>query len=90
MGKRSKSKVTDVLSASEIGQYLYCSRAWQLHRMGYEPESPSLAPGKQAHVALGDRLDGFETRLHYSRWYTAVGLILLCASILLFMFGVIL
>jgi CRISPR/Cas system-associated exonuclease Cas4 (RecB family) len=90
MGKRSKSKTTDVLSASEIGQYLYCSRAWQLHRMGYEPESPSLEPGKQVHTALGDRLDSLDTRLRYSRWYAVVGFILLCMSILLILFGVIL
>jgi len=90
MGKRTKSSATDVLSASEIGQYLYCSRAWQLHRMGYKPESPFLEPGKQAHVALGNQLDSLETRLRSSRWYAAIGLALLFLSILLLLFEVVL
>ena len=90
MGKRTKSNIADVLSASEIGQYLYCSRAWQLHRMGYEPESPFLEPGKQAHVMLGNQLDHLETRLWSSRWLTVIGIALLCMSILLLLLGVIL
>lgn len=90
MGKRSKSIANDVLSASEIGQYIYCLYAWQLRRMGYEPESPFLEQGTQAHVALGDQLDNLEDRLRFSRWYMVIGFILLCVSLLLLLFGVIL
>jgi hypothetical protein len=89
MGKRSNSTSSDVLSASEIGQYIYCSYAWQLRRMGYEPESPFLEQGTQAHVALGDQLDTFEARLRFTRWYIVIGLVLLCMSLLLLLFGVI-
>jgi hypothetical protein len=90
MGKRSKINVSDVLSASEIGQYIFCSYAWQLRRMGYEPESPYLEQGTRTHIALGDQLDDFEFRLSSSRRYIIIGLILLCASILLLLIGVIL
>jgi len=90
MGKQSNSITNDVLSASEIGQYIYCSYAWQLRRMGYEPESPFLAQGTQAHVTLGDQLDDFEARLCSSRWYIVIGLVLICISLLLLLLGVVL
>jgi hypothetical protein len=90
MGKRTVLKKTDVLSASEIGQYQYCSYGWLLQRCGYEPESPFLESGKQVHVALGNTLDGFETKIRYSRWYTLLGFVVLCVAFLLILFGVIL
>jgi hypothetical protein len=38
------------IRASEIGSYLYCSRAWWYGRQGYEPENRAeLAAGLQLH-----------------------------------------
>jgi hypothetical protein len=90
MGKPKVLKKTDVLSASEIGQYHYCSCAWMLQRCGYEPESPYLEAGKQIHVALGDTIDGFETKIHYARWYAILGFLVLCVAVFLFFIEVIL
>jgi hypothetical protein len=90
MGKTKVLKKTDVLSASEIGQYHYCSCAWMLQRCGYEPESPYLEIGKQIHVALGDTIDGFETKIHYARWYAILGFQVLCVAVFLFFIEVIL
>jgi hypothetical protein len=90
MGKRSLVKKTDVLSASEIGQYIYCSCAWQLQRCGYEPESPFLEVGKQVHVAMGDKIDGLEGKMRYSRLLVFLGFVVLCVAFLLVLFGVIL
>jgi len=90
MGKTKILKKTDVLSASEIGQYYYCSCAWMLQRCGYEPESKYLESGKQIHVALGDTIDGFETKIHYARWYTILGFLVLCVAVFLFFIEVIL
>ena len=53
MGKRKVLKKTDVLSASEIGQYHYCSCAWHLQRCGYEPESPYLEIRKTDPCGIG-------------------------------------
>jgi hypothetical protein len=83
MGKRKVMKKSDVLTASEIGQYHYCSCAWLLQRCGYEPESPYLESGKQIHVALGDTIDGLETKIRFARWYAILGLLVLCVAILL-------
>jgi hypothetical protein len=90
MGKRSLLKKTEVLSASEIGQYIYCSCAWWLQRYGYEPESPFLEPGKQAHVAMGNKIDGLEGKMRYSRLLALLGFAVLCVAFLLVFFGVIL
>lgn len=90
MRKYSVQKKSDVLSASEIGQYSYCSLAWFLQRCGYEPESPYLEPGKQGHIALGNTLDGFEVRMHRARWFMILGLLVFCVAILFLFFEVIL
>jgi CRISPR/Cas system-associated exonuclease Cas4 (RecB family) len=89
MGKRSLPRKTNVLSASEIGQFMYCSYAWYLHRCGYEPDSPFLEPGKQAHVDLGNKIDTLETRMQYSRWIILIGIVALLLAFLFFFFGVI-
>jgi len=90
MEKRTLLKKSDVLSASEIGQYQYCSYAWWLQRCGYKPESPSLELGKHVHVTLGTTIDGLEIKLRYSQWYLVIGLLVLCVAFLLVFFGVIL
>lgn len=89
MRKRPTSNTSDVLSASEIRQYIYCSYAWQLYRRGYKLESLLLDQGTRLHVALGNKLDDFEVRLRSSRVCAVVGLILLCVSLVL-LFGVML
>jgi hypothetical protein len=90
MGKRAVTKKTDVLSASEIGQFTYCAHAWLLQRCGYTAESPFLEPGKQAHIALGDTIDGLEEKMRYSRWYILLGLAVLFIGFLFVFFEVIL
>ena len=90
MGKRAVSNTSDVLSASEIGQYVFCSNAWRLRRMGYEPESPMLDQGTKAHAALGDQLDAFEVRIRASHWYITIGVFLVIIAVLLLFWGVIL
>lgn len=88
-GKRPVMKKTMVLSASEIGQYIYCSYAWWLHRCGYKPESPFLESGKQVHVALGDKIDGFEAKMSYARWLAVIASVVLLVAFLLLFFEVI-
>jgi hypothetical protein len=89
MGKQVLPKKSTVLSASEIGQFVFCSCAWQLRRMGFEPESPFLKPGKDAHVALGEQIENLERTMKISRWYAVIGVMVLCVALLLFLFGVI-
>ncbi|MFH1100435.1 MAG: hypothetical protein V1726_00155 [Methanobacteriota archaeon] len=66
-----------VLSASEIGQYIYCSTSWYLQRCGYTPESESLQQGKTLHTELGETLDDLQKQIRRSRWYALIGLLIL-------------
>lgn len=90
MGKSKLHKKDDVLSASEIGQYTYCSYAWFLQRCGYEAQSPFLGPGKEAHIALGKKIDGFQTRMQHARWYAILGFVALGIGFLFLLFEVVL
>ncbi len=89
MGKQIVQKTSDVLSASEIGQFVFCSCAWYLRRLGYEPESRFLEPGKYAHVALGEQIENLERTMRISRWCTGIGVFVLSVALLLFLLGVI-
>lgn len=42
-----------VITASEIGEFVYCAKAWQLKRAGVEADSPALAEGTAFHTNHG-------------------------------------
>jgi hypothetical protein len=88
--KKPPSKNTDVISASEIGQYHYCSLAWYLQKCGYEPISPFLETGKQKHEALGRLMDQTRTSMIKSRVLAALAYLLLAICFFIFLFEVIL
>jgi len=82
-------KTDHTISASEIGQYNYCSVAWYLQRCGYEPESRYLEQGTKAHVALGKTLEKVQWETKMVSRYTIIGVLFLVVF-LLFVMGVIL
>ena len=38
-----------VINASEIGEFVYCAKAWQLKRCGEVPQAPHLDEGMTFH-----------------------------------------
>jgi hypothetical protein len=89
--QQNKSRLSKkLISASEIGQYNYCSVAWFLHRCGYEPLSESLEVGAKAHVELGNILDYTKQNTQKSKILSYIGYILLIIGGLFFLFEVIL
>lgn len=88
--RQTSFKDTDIISASEIGQYHYCSIAWYLQRCGYEPKSPMLDIGAKKHVELGRIMDHTQTNIRRSRFFEIAGYLLLILGILILLFGVIL
>lgn len=40
-----------MLNASEVGEYVFCAKAWQLKREGVQPQSPRLKAGTAQHAA---------------------------------------
>jgi hypothetical protein len=79
-----------LISASEIGQYNYCSVAWFLQRCGYEPLSKSLELGTKAHIELGDIIDYTKLKTRKSKILAFIGYILLVIGFIFFLFEVIL
>lgn len=90
MGKNKSSSKTDVLNASEIGEYHFCSVAWYLQRQGYEPKSPLLDVGTEKHIVLGKALDQVQLDTRWSKLLSIIGYLLLITVILIFLLEVIL
>lgn len=47
---------SETITASEIGQYVYCPVSWYLKRSGAPMESPGLVRGIAEHERAGGRL----------------------------------
>jgi hypothetical protein len=85
-----KLKNNDTISASEIGQYYFCSMAWYLQKCGYKPESPDLELGINKHEKLGKIIAKTQRETRKSKILSLVGYLLLILAVLIFIFEVIL
>ena len=45
--EKTHSNKSDIIRASEIGQYQYCSISWKLQKNGYRPNSLYLNKGRK-------------------------------------------
>jgi len=80
----------DVISASEIGQYLFCPMSWYLQRCGYKPRSELLSAGKIKHVELGNVMYYTQKGVKKSRVLAFTGYFLLALAVLFLFLEVIL
>ncbi len=87
--KQNRFKGTEIINASEIGQYHYCSMAWYLQKCGYEPKSPLLDVGTKKHTELGEIIDYTQINIKKSRVLAIVGYLLLIIAVLVVLFEVI-
>ena len=87
--KQNRFKGTEIINASEIGQYHYCSMAWYLQKCGYEPKSPLLDVGIKKHTELGEIIDYTQINIKKSRVLAIVGYLLLIIAVLVVLFEVI-
>lgn len=71
------------ISASEVGRYVYCARAWWLQRvMGHAPQNrAALERGERRHDAHGRLVVGASRQAEWARWLLIVALALLAAAI---------
>jgi len=88
--RKTQLNRSNVLRASEIGQYMYCSIAWYLQRCGYKPDSPLLDAGKKIHVDLGNTIDDIQDEMKRSRRYALLGCLFLIIAIIGIVYEVIL
>lgn len=76
MNQRSRSTRQPMITASEVGEFVFCAKAWQLKRDGAVADSPHLASGVAFHARHGSRL-ALDMRLHQ------LGVVLIGAACLL-------
>jgi len=87
--KQTRFKETNIISASEIGQYIYCSVAWYLQKCGYDPKSPFLDMGKEKHIKLGKIIYHTQVNTKKSRVFSIIGCLLLIVAVILILYGAI-
>lgn len=78
------NKDAEILRASEVGQYVYCARAWWLGQVkGYRPTNEAaMQQGSQQHEAHGRAVAGYH-RLRQVGWVLlAVGVLIIAAILL--------
>ena len=80
----ASSDGTDAITASEIGEYLSCERAWWYARQG-EPSlaAPALAHGTAGHAQIGRELRAGERAAWRGRLLLLAGALLLVVAIAL-------
>ena len=83
------SKNTNIINASEMSQFYYCSIAWYLQKCGYEPKSPMLNYGKNKHYNLGKIIDRNQRNIKISKIFAFFGYLILFVGIFIFIFGVV-
>ena len=90
VSKQTNFRRDDVISASEIGQYHFCPRAWYLQRCGHQPKSKSLEIGKDKHIELGKVMYYAQKNAKKSKILAYSGYFLLFITLILLLFEVIL
>ena len=92
MNKVNKKKFekNDIINASEIGQYYFCSMAWYLQKCGYKPESMFLNIGTKKHEKLGEIITKTQEDKKKSKIFAITGYLILILTILIILFEVIL
>lgn len=72
----------EILKASEIGQYEYCSVAWFLQRLGKKPIPLLLDKGSKIHEELGSKVTTIQEKERTFKQISYIGYILLIMIIL--------
>jgi hypothetical protein len=79
----------NVINASEIGQYKYCSVGWFLQKKGYKPDSVYLSKGLEKHRELGLNINRVEKKQKKSNIFKIISYIFLVLGILMIVLEVI-
>ena len=79
----TRSANDDIIRASELGEYVYCARAWWLRRVQGVPSRnlAALHSGQQAHDRHGRSVASFRTQRRLALLLCALALLLLAAAL---------
>ncbi len=81
---------SEIIRASEIGQYHYCPVSWYLQKCGYKPKSYNLEIGKKKHTELGITIDNINVNIRKYRAFEILGYLFLLVGLLIFLIEVVL
>jgi hypothetical protein len=87
--KKSNLSKSDIITASEIGQYQFCSISWKLHKCGYKPNAINLKKGKKIHNSHGRLMDNIKEISRNSEILKIIGYFLFFIGIFIMIFEVI-
>jgi CRISPR/Cas system-associated exonuclease Cas4 (RecB family) len=74
----------EYISASEVGEYLFCERAWWMRQHGIETSKPEvLEQGTIEHEVLAEQVQQVERGSRFGQRLLWVGLALLILFVLL-------
>ena len=79
---------SNIIRASEIGQYVFCSISWYLQKCGYRPISPNLEIGIKKHENLGRIIEKSKNKSKKSKALEIIGYLVLIIGFFLFFFEV--
>jgi len=88
--KNKYFKNSDIIKASEIGQYCFCSISWYLQRCGYKPISPMIDIGIKKHEELGKIIEFSQKSSKTSKAFAVAGYLILFFGLFFIIFEVIL
>jgi len=88
--KSTRLNNSEIIRASEIGQYHYCPVSWYLQKCGYKPRSIDLEIGKKKHEELGITIDDINVNIRKYRALEILGYLFLIGGVLIFLFEVVL
>lgn len=80
---------SNIIRASEIGQYVFCSISWYLQKCGYRPISPNLEIGIKKHENLGRIIEKSKNKSKKSKALEIIGYLILIIGFFLIFFEVI-
>jgi len=88
--KNTNFRESKVISASEIGQFCYCSISWYLQQCGYKPDSPKLEIGIKTHEDLGRIIEISNKSSKKSKVFALIGYLILIFGVFILIHEVIL
>jgi len=88
--KSTRLNNSEIIRASEIGQYYYCPVSWYLQKCGYKPKSHNLEIGTKKHVELGITIDNINVNNRKYRAFEILGYLFLLVGLLIFLCEVVL
>ena len=83
----NKETEKQIINASEIGQYHFCSLAWYLQKKGYKSKSSFIKRGEEKHHIYGKNILRLKKNKKFVKILYIAGILCLFIALILIIFG---